>query len=184
MTRDRTAPDRSSRRRFLSQAGRMAAAAGVVAGFPTIVPARVFGQFSPANRINVGAIGTGRISRARSARHLEVRHGAHRRRVRRRQPARRRREEARRGEHRPPRQLARGDLHAPAAHCADRDRPPFLLDLSAAPHGDEAWPYAALGSAARAVSRRRRGERDAVEAPAAPLCNLTGMSPCLHAERS
>nr|PZN88127.1 MAG: hypothetical protein DIU54_03020 [Acidobacteriota bacterium] len=64
MTRDRTAPDRSSRRRFLSQAGRMAAAAGVVAGCPTIVPARLFGQFSPANRINVGAIGTGRISRA------------------------------------------------------------------------------------------------------------------------
>jgi predicted dehydrogenase len=32
-------------------------------GFPTIVPSSVFGQMSPSNRINVGAIGTGRISR-------------------------------------------------------------------------------------------------------------------------
>ncbi len=31
-------------------------------GFPTIVPASVFGKNSPSNRINVGAIGTGRIS--------------------------------------------------------------------------------------------------------------------------
>jgi predicted dehydrogenase len=35
----------------------------VVAGFPAIVPASVFGSTSPGNRINVGAIGTGRISR-------------------------------------------------------------------------------------------------------------------------
>jgi predicted dehydrogenase len=33
-------------------------------GFPSIVPASVFGAFSPSNRINIGAIGTGRISRA------------------------------------------------------------------------------------------------------------------------
>ena len=34
-----------------------------VKGFPTIVPASVFGPTSPGNRINVAAIGTGRISR-------------------------------------------------------------------------------------------------------------------------
>jgi predicted dehydrogenase len=32
-------------------------------GFPAIVPASVFGQTAPSNRINVGAIGMGRISR-------------------------------------------------------------------------------------------------------------------------
>lgn len=32
-------------------------------GFPTIVPASVFGKYSPSNRLNIGAIGTGRISR-------------------------------------------------------------------------------------------------------------------------
>jgi predicted dehydrogenase len=32
-------------------------------GFPTIVPASVFGPNAPSNRINIGAIGTGRISR-------------------------------------------------------------------------------------------------------------------------
>jgi len=37
--------------------------AAVAAGFPTIVPATVFGQTAPSNRINVGAIGVGRISR-------------------------------------------------------------------------------------------------------------------------
>lgn len=62
----RTAPTRRhpSRRRFLTGAGTLAAAAGVAGGFPTIVPSTVFGQTSPSNRINVGAIGTGRISRA------------------------------------------------------------------------------------------------------------------------
>jgi myo-inositol 2-dehydrogenase / D-chiro-inositol 1-dehydrogenase len=34
-----------------------------ISGFPTIVPASVFGKNAPSNRINVGAIGTGRISR-------------------------------------------------------------------------------------------------------------------------
>jgi predicted dehydrogenase len=33
-----------------------------LSGFPTIVPASVFGNNAPSNRINVGAIGTGRIS--------------------------------------------------------------------------------------------------------------------------
>src|ERR1700681_3547876 len=37
--------------------------AAAAAGFPTIVPSSVFGQLSPSNRINIGAIGVGRISR-------------------------------------------------------------------------------------------------------------------------
>jgi predicted dehydrogenase len=37
--------------------------AAAVGGFPTIMPSRVFGQYAPSKRINVGAIGTGRISR-------------------------------------------------------------------------------------------------------------------------
>jgi len=49
----------SSRRTFLKTS--LGAAAAV--GFPTIVPSSVFGQLSPSNRINVGAIGVGRISR-------------------------------------------------------------------------------------------------------------------------
>jgi predicted dehydrogenase len=48
-----------SRRRFL----KLAAGAASAAGFPTIVPSSVFGENSPSNRINVGAIGAGRISR-------------------------------------------------------------------------------------------------------------------------
>lgn len=51
---------RVSRRHFM---GAAFAASSVAAGFPTIVPASVFGQQAPSNRINVGAIGTGRISR-------------------------------------------------------------------------------------------------------------------------
>src|SRR5215831_18502717 len=50
---------RRTRRRFLGDAGKLAA----VAGFPAIVPSSVLGPKSPGNRINVGAIGTGRISR-------------------------------------------------------------------------------------------------------------------------
>jgi predicted dehydrogenase len=49
----------SSRRTFL----KTALGAAATAGFPTIVPASVFGQTSPSNRINIGAIGVGRISR-------------------------------------------------------------------------------------------------------------------------
>lgn len=41
----------------------LAASSLAFAGFPTIVPASVFGKNAPSNRINVGAIGTGRISR-------------------------------------------------------------------------------------------------------------------------
>jgi predicted dehydrogenase len=53
-----------TRRRFLQSAGQAIAASSVLAGFPAIVPASVFGQTAPSNRINVGAIGNGRISRA------------------------------------------------------------------------------------------------------------------------
>jgi predicted dehydrogenase len=49
----------SSRRTFL----KTALGAAATAGFPTIVPASVFGPTSPSNRINIGAIGVGRISR-------------------------------------------------------------------------------------------------------------------------
>ena len=45
-----------SRRSFLKTA--------LVAGFPTIVPSRVFGQSAPSNLIRVGQIGCGRIARA------------------------------------------------------------------------------------------------------------------------
>jgi len=53
----------TSRREFLKKSGKGMVAASIVAGFPTIVPATVFGKTSPGNRVNVGAIGTGRISR-------------------------------------------------------------------------------------------------------------------------
>jgi hypothetical protein len=59
----RRSPHRPTRRSFLAAAGRAAAATSVVAGFPAIVPASVFGRTAPGNRINVGAIGVGRISR-------------------------------------------------------------------------------------------------------------------------
>ena len=54
---------RTSRRTFIKTAGKAAAASSLVAGFPAIVPASVFGVAAPSNRITVGAIGTGRISR-------------------------------------------------------------------------------------------------------------------------
>ena len=34
-------------------------ATAVAAGFPTVVPSTVFGQYAPSKRINVGAIGNG-----------------------------------------------------------------------------------------------------------------------------
>ncbi|WP_058189070.1 Gfo/Idh/MocA family protein [Terracidiphilus gabretensis] len=49
----------SSRRKFIQQVAGTAAALG----FPSIVPASVFGQYAPSKRVNVGAIGVGRISR-------------------------------------------------------------------------------------------------------------------------
>jgi predicted dehydrogenase len=52
-------PAGSNRRSFLKTGLGVAA----IGGFPSIVPSSVFGQNSPGNRINVGAIGVGRISR-------------------------------------------------------------------------------------------------------------------------
>lgn len=49
-----------SRRKFLHHS---TIASVALSGIPSIVPASVFGQNAPSNRINVGAIGTGRISR-------------------------------------------------------------------------------------------------------------------------
>jgi predicted dehydrogenase len=57
--KDKTKANLSSRRKFL----KTSLGAAVAAGFPTIVPSSVFGQLSPSNRINIGAIGVGRISR-------------------------------------------------------------------------------------------------------------------------
>ena len=56
---DETQGTGPSRRTFLKTSLGAAAAAG----FPTIVPASVFGLNAPSNRTNVGAIGVGRISR-------------------------------------------------------------------------------------------------------------------------
>lgn len=52
-----------TRRKFLQKSAMAGAGASLVLGFPTIVPAHVFGKNAPSNRINIGAIGTGRISR-------------------------------------------------------------------------------------------------------------------------
>ncbi|GAB3902310.1 Gfo/Idh/MocA family oxidoreductase [Larkinella knui] len=53
-----------SRRTFLDLTAKGAlATTALIGGFPTIVPASVFGKNAPSNRINVGAIGVGRISR-------------------------------------------------------------------------------------------------------------------------
>jgi hypothetical protein len=57
-----TPRDARTRRSFLSSAGKAVAATSAVIGFPAIVPASVFGDAAPGNRINVGAIGVGRIS--------------------------------------------------------------------------------------------------------------------------
>src|SRR5437660_10771794 len=52
-----------SRRKFMTTTVKAFGASSVLAGFPTIVPASLFGKTAPSNRINIGAIGTGRISR-------------------------------------------------------------------------------------------------------------------------
>ncbi|HLG40960.1 MAG TPA: Gfo/Idh/MocA family oxidoreductase [Chitinophagaceae bacterium] len=52
-----------SRREFLGNSIKTAVGTSIAMSFPSIVPASVFGKNSPANRINVAAIGTGRISR-------------------------------------------------------------------------------------------------------------------------
>lgn len=52
-----------SRRKFIGTTVKTAAAGSLAFSFPTVVPASVFGQHAPSNRINIGAIGIGRISR-------------------------------------------------------------------------------------------------------------------------
>jgi predicted dehydrogenase len=52
-----------SRRRFLTTSGKMAVGSMLLSGFPTIVPASVFGKTAPSNKINIGQIGCGRIAR-------------------------------------------------------------------------------------------------------------------------
>ena len=52
----------SSRRKFLSNAGKASLGAVIAVNFPTIVPASVFGKNAPSNLINVASIGCGRIS--------------------------------------------------------------------------------------------------------------------------
>jgi predicted dehydrogenase len=54
-----------SRRNFMKSSTKGALGASlVIAGFPTIVPASVFGKNAPSNKINIGQIGFGRISRS------------------------------------------------------------------------------------------------------------------------
>ncbi|MBV9986652.1 MAG: Gfo/Idh/MocA family oxidoreductase [Chitinophagaceae bacterium] len=53
-----------SRRNFLASSAKATAASAIaMSGFPTIVPASVFGPNSPSNTINIGQIGIGRIAR-------------------------------------------------------------------------------------------------------------------------
>ena len=53
-----------TRRSFISSAVKGTVATSfAITGFPTILPASVFGKNAPSSRINIGAIGTGRISR-------------------------------------------------------------------------------------------------------------------------
>ena len=53
-----------NRRDFVASAAKAGIASSLaITGFPTVVPASVFGKNAPSNRINVGAIGVGRISR-------------------------------------------------------------------------------------------------------------------------
>jgi predicted dehydrogenase len=52
-----------SRRAFLDFSSKTIVGSAIISGFPSIVPASVFGKNAPSNRINIGAIGVGRISR-------------------------------------------------------------------------------------------------------------------------
>ena len=58
-----------TRRSFLKTSLKGAVGSSIIiSGFPTIVPATVFGKNAPSNRINIGAIGNGRISRGQIGR--------------------------------------------------------------------------------------------------------------------
>ena len=53
-----------SRRDFIASSAKATAASAIaISGFPTIVPASVFGPTAPSNMINIGQIGIGRIAR-------------------------------------------------------------------------------------------------------------------------
>jgi predicted dehydrogenase len=51
-----------SRRKFIDNTIKASLGTAIATGFPTIVPASVFGKYAPSNRINVASIGCGRIS--------------------------------------------------------------------------------------------------------------------------
>ena len=51
-----------SRRKFISNSFKATVATSIAINFPSIVPARVLGKYSPGNTLNVGSIGCGRIS--------------------------------------------------------------------------------------------------------------------------
>src|SRR5690554_3464352 len=51
-----------SRKKFLSNSAKAALGTSIALGFPSIVPASVFGKNAPSNLINVASIGCGRIS--------------------------------------------------------------------------------------------------------------------------
>ena len=53
----------NSRRDFLKNTVKAGVGSMVLSGFPTIVPASVFGKNAPSNKINIGQIGIGRIAR-------------------------------------------------------------------------------------------------------------------------
>ncbi len=53
----------NSRRTFLKNTVTTTVGSVVLANFPTIVPASVFGKNAPSNKINIGQIGCGRIAR-------------------------------------------------------------------------------------------------------------------------
>ena len=61
---NKKANDLNSRREFIKKAAKSALVTSVaITGFPTIVPASVFGKNAPSNKINIGQIGIGRIAR-------------------------------------------------------------------------------------------------------------------------
>src|SRR6185295_7416540 len=51
-----------NRREFISNSIKTAVGTSISMGFPSIVPASVFGRYAPSNLINVASIGCGRIS--------------------------------------------------------------------------------------------------------------------------
>ena len=59
-----------SRREFLSNSAKAAIGTSIALGFPSIVPASVFGKNAPSNLINVASIGCGRISTSHDMREI------------------------------------------------------------------------------------------------------------------